>query len=245
MRRASSYEEALTLKAKLLEWKELAPEVHHFSFEVPGVEYLQFTPGQFISVVEHKGEKEVTRAYSIASPRAGNRFELCLNRVVNGLVSPWLFELKPGDEVDMHEPLGYFTLRHPGRRAVFVATGTGVAPFRSMLLDHLPRTQPKITLLFGVRHQEGLLYRDELEQLEKDYASFRFMPTVTRPDSTWAGRTGRVQAHLDEALALRTPIESNNVDVYICGLREMVDDVRKELKARGFDRKQIIYEKYD
>ncbi len=228
-----------------MEWKELAPEVHHFAFEVPGVEHLQFTPGQFISVVEHKGEKEITRAYSIASPRAGNRFELCLNRVANGLVSPWLFELKPGDEVDMHEPLGYFTLRHPGRRAVFVATGTGVAPFRSMLLDHLPRTQPQITLLFGVRHQEGLLYRDELEQLEREYESFRFMPTVTRPDSSWTGRTGRVQAHLDEALALRTPIESNNVDVYICGLREMVDDVRKELKARGFDRKQIIYEKYD
>ncbi len=71
------------------------------------------------------------------------------------------------------------------------------------------------------------------------------MPTVTRPGPEWLGRTGRVQAHLDEALAVRTPEEIDNIDVYICGLKEMVDDVRKQLKQRGFDRKQIIYEKYD
>ena len=145
----------------------------------------------------------------------------------------------------MGEPLGYFTLRHPGHRAVFIATGTGIAPFRSMLLEHLPKTQPRITLLFGVRHEEGLLYRDELEQLAARYASFRFLPTITRPTQTWPGRTGRVQAHLNEALALPSYEDQTTLDVYICGLKEMVDDVRAELKRRGFDRKQIIYEKYD
>jgi ferredoxin-NADP reductase len=229
----------------LLNWKELAPEVHHFEFEVPGLESLTFTPGQFISVIDREDGKEITRAYSIASPRAGNRFALCLNRVPNGIVSRWLFQLNPGDEVEMHEPLGYFTLRHPGRRAVFIATGTGIAPFRSMLLDHVPRTQPHVTLLFGVRYEAGLLYREELEKLASEYPNFKFMPTITRPGENWPGRTGRVQRHLDEALAIRTPEEISNIDVYICGLKEMVDEVRKEIKQRGFDRKQIIYEKYD
>jgi CDP-4-dehydro-6-deoxyglucose reductase len=233
------------LKAKLLNWKELAPEVHHFEFEVPGVESFSFTPGQFVSVIDRDNGKEVTRAYSIASPRGGNTFALCLNRVPNGIVSRWLFELNLGDEVEIHEPLGYFTLRHPGRRAVFVATGTGIAPFRSMLLDHLPRTNPHITLLFGVRYPAGLLYRHDFEELATEYPNFHFIPTVTRPDENWNGRTGRVQAHLDDALAIRTPEEIANIDVYICGLKEMVDDVRKQLKQRGFDRKQIIYEKYD
>ena len=196
-------------------------------------------------MVDREDGKDVTRAYSIASPRGGNRFALCLNRVEDGIVSPWLFRLQPGDEIDVHEPLGYFTLRHPGHRAVFVATGTGIAPFRSMLLDHLPKTEPHITLLFGVRYEEGLLYREELENLAKQYPNFRFLPTITRPTPAWKGRTGRVQAHLDEALALRTPEELATIDVYICGLKEMVDDVRKNLKQRGFDRKQIIYEKYD
>ena len=219
--------------------------MHHFEFEVPGRETFQFTPGQFVSVIERVDGKEITRAYSIASPRDGNHFELCLNRVEDGIVSPYLFDLKPGDEVEMGEPLGYFTLRHPGRRAVFVATGTGIAPFRSMLLDHLPKTQPRITLLFGVRYERGLLYRAEFERLEREYRSFRFIPTITRPDSAWAGKTGRVQAHLDEALAVQSYEDQSTIDVYICGLKEMVDDVRAELKRRGFDRKQMIYEKYD
>jgi ferredoxin-NADP reductase len=229
----------------LLSWKELAPEVHHFEFEVPGIREFAFTPGQFISILEKVDGREITRAYSIASPRGGNKFQLCLNRVPDGLVSSYLFELKPGDEVDFHEPLGYFTLRHPGRRSVFIATGTGIAPFRSMLFDYYSRIEPDITLLFGVRYEEGLLYGDEWELLAAEHSGFRYLPTITRPTVSWEGRTGRVQAHLDEALALRTSEEINNVDVYICGLKEMVDDVRKELKQRGFDRKQIIYEKYD
>ncbi len=229
----------------MLTWKELAPEVHHFEFEVQGIQQFHFTPGQFISVKETVDGKEITRAYSIASPRDGNKFALCLNRVPDGLVSPLLFNLKPGEEIEIQEPLGYFTLRHPGRRIVFVATGTGIAPFRSMLLDHLPKTEPRINLLFGVRYERGLLYREELEQLEREHPTFHFMPTVTRPTETWRGRAGRVHAHIDEALALHTPDEIANVDVYICGLKEMVDEVRKDLKARGFDRKQIIYEKYD
>jgi ferredoxin-NADP reductase len=229
----------------LLSWKELTPRVHHFEFEVPGAKEFVFTPGQFISVLEKADGKEIVRAYSIASPPGGNQFALCLNRVENGPVSSYLFKLNPGEEVDMQAPLGHFALRHPGRRAVFVATGTGIAPFRSMLLDHLPRTQPHITLLFGVRYEQGLLYRDELEQLAARYRTFRFLPVISQPTASWKGPTGRVQAHLDEALALNTPEEINNVDVYVCGLKEMVDDVRKALKQRSFDRNQIIYEKYD
>ena len=233
------------LKARLVSSRDLAPDVRHFEFEALGVDTFAFTPGQFISVREPVNGKEITRAYSIASAQEGNRFALCLNRVPEGIVSPYLFSLQPGDEIDMHEPLGYFTLRHPDRRIVFVATGTGIAPFRSMLLHHLPRTLAHITLLFGVRHPEGLLYGEELERLAREYPNFRFLPTVTRPNDRWQGRAGRVQAHLDEALALESPDDLPLVDVYICGLEAMVDDVRKNLKARGFDRKQIIYEKYD
>jgi ferredoxin-NADP reductase len=235
----------VTVRAKLISWKELTPEVHHFEFEVPGVENFKFMPGQFVSVQERLNGKEITHAYSIASPRDGNRFALCVNRVVDGLGSEYLFRLKPGDEVEISEPLGYFTLRHPGHRSVFIATGTGIAPFRSMLLEHLPKHHPRITLLFGVRYEHGVLYRDELEDLARRYESFRFMPTITQPTETWRGLTGRVQEHLDKALAVPSYEDPSTLDVYICGLKEMVDDVRAELKKRGFDRKQIIYEKYD
>jgi ferredoxin-NADP reductase len=232
-------------KARLIESRELAPQTRHFDFEVLGSAEFHFTPGQFISILHNVAGKQITRAYSIASPRsADSRFSLCLNLVSDGLVSPFLFALRPGDEIDIQEPLGYFTLRHPGHRVVFVATGTGIAPFRSMLLEHLPKGNPHITLLFGARYDYGLLYRAEFEEMLRTHSHFHLLTTITRPGADWTGRTGRVQAHLDEALEL-TSYDRDTIDVYICGLKEMVDDVRKELKARGFDRKQIIYEKYD
>ena len=214
--------------------------MRHFEFEIIDRNEFQFTPGQFVSIKENVAGKQITRAYSIASPPDGNRFALCLNRVPNGLVSPLLFALQPGEQIEVEEPLGYFTLRHPERPAVFIATGTGIAPFRSILLAELPKGV-SITLLFGVRYAQGLLYRQEFETLAQRHAHFRFIPTITRPDEGWKGCVGRVQAHLDDALTATAGIP----DVYICGLKEMVDDVRALLKRKGFDRKQIIYEKYD
>jgi ferredoxin-NADP reductase len=228
------------LQARLVRSMELAPDVRHFEFEVPERSEFPFTPGQFVSIKEQVAGKEVTRAYSIASAPDGNRFSLCLNRVAEGLVSPRLFALAPGEHVEVQEPLGYFTLRRPEKSAVFVATGTGVAPFRSILLSALPQSGP-ITLLFGARYAHGVLYREELEALAEQHAHFQFVPTVTRPDDSWKGAVGRVQTHLDAALAQH----ENAPDVYICGFKEMVDDVRALLKEKGFDRKQIIYEKYD
>ena len=92
----------------------------------------------------------------------------------------------------------------------------------------------------GARYSDTLLYREEFEELARKHPNFRFWPTVTRPGEDWTGRTGRVQQHIEEALDART-----DLDVYLCGLKEMVDDIRSRLKQRGFDRKHIIFEKYD
>jgi CDP-4-dehydro-6-deoxyglucose reductase len=185
--------------------------------------------------------RNITRAYSIASaPGTSNRFELCLNRVDDGAFSPHLFDLSAGDMVNMQPPLGTFTLRQPLRDSLLVATGTGIAPFRSMLKAVLQADSPAFTLLFGVRYESHLLYRDEFEQMARECPQFRFWPTLTQPGSDWTGRTGRVQAHLAEAIGGRS-----DIDIYLCGLQPMVDDVRQILKGMGFDRKQIRYEKYD
>jgi ferredoxin-NADP reductase len=220
----------------------IAPEVRRFVFETPpDAGQFSFLPGQWISFEEIVNGEQITRAYSIASPPAGNRFELCLNRVEDGHLSPVLFAMHPGDTIEMRGPYGTFVFRNPPNDSVLVATGTGIAPFRSMLNARLARdASHQITLLFGVRHEQGLLYRDEFEALERQHRNFRFWPTLTRPEAGWKGRTGRVQQHLAEAVGPR-----RDLDVYICGLRAMVDDVRAMLKGLGFDRKKIIYEKYD
>ena len=84
------------------------------------------------------------------------------------------------------------------------------------------------------------MFREEFEALSVQHENFHFLPTVTRPESNWTGRTGRVQPLLWEVLGDRT-----DADVYVCGLKEMVDDIREQLKARGLDRKHIIVEKFD
>lgn len=227
--------------ARLVSTKELAPEIRHFVFEVPDVETLHFLPGQFVSLSHQIEGRPVTRAYSIASIPRGNQFELCLNRVQEGLFSPHLFEMSPGESVALKGLLGTFHWRKPVGRSVLVATGTGIAPFRGMLLEELTtENNSEITLVFGARHPHGLLYRDEFEQLAAEHSRFRFWPTLTRPDEAWSGRVGRVQPHLLEALEGKT-----DGHIYICGMKEMVDDVRAKLKELGFDRKQIVYEKYD
>jgi ferredoxin-NADP reductase len=228
------------MKATLLHTVDLAPGVRHFCFEVAEIDQLAFVPGQFVSLVNTLDGSEYTRAYSVASPPDGNRFELCLNLVPGGVFSAYLFSLRPGEQVDITPPLGYFTLRHRDRDALMIATGTGIAPFRSILKSALHEISGRVTLLFGTRYEAGILYQDEMTDLSTRYRNFEFWPTLTRGTPAWTGRAGRVQAHLDEALAGRT-----NVDVYLCGLKEMVDDVRRLLKQKGLDRKQIIYEKYD
>ena len=229
------------MEARLIDSREIAPGVRHFEFEALGVERLEFVPGQFTSFVDIVGGKEITRAYSMAAAPSGtNRFELCLNRVEQGHLSPRLFAMQPGDRIEMRPPLGMFVLRQPSRDSIFVATGTGIAPFRSILQAHLSAASPAFTLLFGVRYESHLLYKREFDEMALRYPQFRFWPTLTRPDAGWRGLEGRVQAHLPEALGGR-----RDVDFYLCGLKEMVDDVRAWLKAQGFDRKQIFYEKYD
>ena len=227
--------------ARLIESEEISPETRHFRFEVPGDSAMDFIPGQFVSFTEDLGGKSVTRAYSIASPPAGNHFDLCLNRVQDGRFSPHLFSLQQGAELDFKGPYGNFVFRDPVADSIFVATGTGVGPFRSMLMAQLPHdSQNQFTLVFGVRHEHGILYREQFQQLEREHANFKFLPSVSRPQPDWNGLSGHVQPHVMQLIGDR-----RDVDIYICGMKEMVDDLRNQLKAAGMDRRRIIFEKYD
>lgn len=232
---------AAEFRAKLIEAVEIAPEVRHFVFEAQGLERFAYAAGQFVMLYKDLEGKLAKRAYSIASAPDGKRFELCLNKVREGLVSPFLFELRPGDEVEWKGPYGAFRWREPPGDALLAATGTGIAPLRAMLWERVPRDSAhRFTLLFGVRHEDGILYRDEFEEMAARYPNFTFLPTLSRPGAGWKGLRGRVQEHLADAACGRT-----DLDVYICGLREMVRSVRDMLALMGFDSRRVIFERYD
>jgi ferredoxin-NADP reductase len=228
------------VKARLIRAREIAPHTVHFEFEALDWN-AAFVPGQFLSLTETIGDDTITRAYSIASPPDGRSFALCANLVPEGRFSPFLFGMEPGDEIDFKGPYGGFILRRPVSDSILVATGTGIAPFRSMLPGELAKHPNRsFTLVFGVRHEEGLLYHEEWVEMARTFPNFRYLPTLTRPPAAWTGLMGRVHPHVAEVLG-----DGRDMDVYICGLREMVDELRSKLKELGVDRKRMIYEKYD
>src|SRR5512141_670245 len=104
---------AADFRATLIETVEIAPEVRHFVFEAEGQERLEYRGGQFLMLYTEVDGKPARRAYSIASVPDGSRFELCLNRVREGLVSPRLFALRPGGSMHWKGPYGAFHWREP------------------------------------------------------------------------------------------------------------------------------------
>lgn len=224
----------------------LSEFTRHLEFEVKDTPRLGFVPGQWLSLKASTPEgEEITRAYSIASPPADDaRFAFCLNRVQDGFMSNHLFDLAEGDEITFQGPFGSFILRPPLRDTVFIATGTGIAPFRSMLhwlLEDPTRHEGRhVWLLFGVRDEKDIYYREEFERLAAEHTTFHFLPTLSRGGAEWKGLRGYVQEHVPGIVGTRTDMHA-----YICGLDKMVSANRALLKSLGWDRKQILYEKYD
>jgi len=235
-----------TFDARVLRSTPLSEFTKHIEFEVTGLPHFGFVPGQWLSVkTTTPGGEEMTRAYSIASPPTENgSVAFCLNRVQDGFMSNYLCNLEVGETISFQGPFGDFTLRPPLRDTVFIATGTGVAPFRSMLhwlLAEKERHQDRqFWLLFGARRQQDLYYRDEFEQLAMEHGNFHFQPTLSRAEEDWPGLRGYVQQHLGEIVGMRTDMHA-----YICGLEKMVQANRDLLKTLAWDRKSIRYEKYD
>jgi ferredoxin-NADP reductase len=235
-----------TFSARLVRSVTLSELTKHLEFEMNGPPRFGFVAGQWLSFKTNKSDgEEIVRAYSIASPPNGdNKFALCLNRVQDGFMSNFLCDMKEGDEIGCQGPFGDFILRPPMRDTIFIATGTGIAPFRAMLhwlLGDEARHQDKqIYLIFGNRTEKDIYYHDEFLRLEREHANFHYLPTLSRGEPHWQGLRGYVQEHVPAIAQGRTDMHA-----YICGLDKMVKANRDLLKSLGWDRKSILYEKYD
>ena len=236
----------------------------HLDFSVPEMEKFDFVPGQFVSTVAPDANgKQQTRAYSIASAPQANKFSLCVNRVEGGFFSNLLCDLEPGDEVQFHGPHGLFTLRHPLTDSVFIATGTGIAPMLGFVQHLFPDTKEdrsegrEIWLVYGTRYETEIYYQKYFERIAAERHNFHYLSTLSRAKEGWEGLRGYVQDHVARFLDQRashnhsgtvpTAAEGAGFDIhaYICGLNDMVSGNRDRLTERGWQRKQIIFERYD
>lgn len=211
----------------------LTHDVREIEFRLVDPAEMTFQAGQFVSFeIQQDGmPRPVTRPYSIATPPSQrDRISLVLNLVKHGPGSNYLFSLREGDKAKFKGPAGSFRLRDDGKKELlFIATGTGIAPIRSMVLSLLEQnaTRP-VALFWGLRSQRDLYYQDEFAGLASRHPHFSFVTTLSRPDNGWHGPCGRVTQLVQDRVS-----SVSDLAVYVCGNGAMIKDVTAMLHAKG------------
>ncbi len=231
-------------KGKVIRIENETADTKRFWIAVPELENFDFQPGQFVTLdlPIHEKPNKRWRSYSIASsPDGTNVFELVIVLDKTGAGTPYLFnEVTVGSELSFRGPQGVFTLRQPlDADLVMICTGTGIAPFRSML-HHIRNQQimyKNIYLIFGCRTKNTLLYYNELAQLQQELPNFHYIPVLSR--ERWEGRSGYVHPVYEEILSDKRPAY-----FYLCGWKGMLDEARQRITDMGYDRKAIHLELY-
>ena len=235
--------------AKLLSRRPLANETIEFNFSLetrnpavppPGESELKFRPGQFISVRLGLDENQnpILRSYSIASPpQRRQELALVLRLMPMGIGSQFFDRLRPGDLIQFTGPMGFFVneLSHSGD-AVYVATGTGIAPILPMIDETLARPElGRVSLYWGLRAEEDVFWQDEIAALTARHPRFSAHIYLSQPRTGWTRLRGHVTGPVLEALpTLRAPT------FYLCGNGRMIDELKAGLVSRGVDRKRQI-----
>lgn len=196
-----------------------------------------FLPGQYVNITVPGSEEH--RSYSFSSGPNESTMSFLIKQVPNGLMSSWLEGAQVGQELQMTGPLGSFYLRSVTRPLVFLAGGTGLAPFLSMLdvLVAQGCTQP-VHLIYGVTRDQDLVLVDQLEAYAQRLANFSFATTVADPETSHP-RKGYVTHHLEPAM-----LHEGNVDVYLCGPPPMVDAVSDYMRDQNMTPANFYYERF-
>jgi benzoate/toluate 1,2-dioxygenase reductase subunit len=196
-----------------------------------------FLPGQYVNIdVPGSGQH---RSYSFSSAPGNKRMTFMIKQVPGGLMSGWLGGAQAGQPLQMTGPLGSFYLRAVTRPLLFLAGGTGLAPFLSMLevLAQQDTKQP-VHLVYGVTRDQDLVMVDRLVAYARRIPGFTFGTCVADPQTQHAHQ-GYVTQHMPAQV-----LHAGNVDVYLCGPPPMVDAVQKHFKAADITPASFHYEKF-
>jgi ferredoxin-NADP reductase len=232
--------------ATIIDIKNLSPNTKQFRLNIKDIDSFNFIPGQFITFDLPVSEKRLDRwkSYSIASAPSGkNIIELCIVQSENGLGTKYLFEeIRVGSNLKFKGPDGSFIIPdNLDKEIIMLCTGTGVAPFRSMLkyIEQLNLPFNKIHLIFGTRYESGTLYMDEWQHLSKMKPNFEFDIALSREQIT-----GFYNGYIHDIYVKKYAEVNENRIFYICGWSGMVDQAVSHIIEMGYDRTQINYELY-
>lgn len=228
-------------KAKLADKQVFNDKYSQYNFTLVAPHQMEFDPGQYVSiVVDEHGDR---RSYSIASkPENKDGFELLVDHTPQGSGTKLLQNLEFGAEINVMGPLGRFTFNKDEAvdELVFVATGSGIAPFRSMILSMLQEGTEKrnITLYWGMRHVEELFWQNDFQDLAESFSNFHFHPVISQAIEEWPLCRGRVTD------CLRIHEIPVNGGYYLCGNAHMIQDVTALLEEKGVPNEHVHFEKF-
>jgi NAD(P)H-flavin reductase len=229
------------MKAKLADKLVINEKFTLFTFSLVQPHQMQFEPGQYVSiVVDETGDR---RSYSIASkPENQDGFDILVDLSPGGVGSKFLANLQLGAEINLMGPMGRFVVQKGGNEEelVFVATGSGIAPFKSMIMSMLQEGGERrpMTLYWGMRYVEELFWLDDFQDLAESFANFKFHPVISKAIEEWTLCRGRVTDCLN---IHEIPI---NAAYYICGNDRMIEDVNTLLQQKGVVKENIHFEKF-
>jgi Na+-transporting NADH:ubiquinone oxidoreductase subunit F len=229
--------------------RDLTPEIKSVRLRILWPEEgITFKAGQYVQfeVPKYKlTSGPEYRAYSICSDASEHQsLELVITKVPQGAVTTYVHEfLHEGEELRATGPYGKFYLKDSDRDILFIATGSGMAPIKSMLhqVEH-EQMRKEVQFFFGAKTVKDLYYQEELRAWEKKLPSFKYVPTLSRTleEEQWKGEKGRV-THLIEKYVP----EGATIDVYICGSPVMVDSCVEILKKKGSPEDRIFFDKFE
>ena len=231
----------LTQPAAVLSITDLTPHVRQLVAR-PKIQKIPFQPGQWVSLKLPVGAKPpLNRAYSMAAPSTtSGELTLVFDRVIGGLGSGFLYQLKPGDDVHLSGPYGNFTLpKQLDLELLLIARYTGLVPIRCMVKQLYARRQTGSVLLIAVAPAEDeLLFHQELLTLAVTNPGFRYLPLVA---------AGGEQQGVDLTLSMLRPLIDNAPKVLpmLCGTKAFVRPLRAYFVDAGYDRKEVKTETYD
>jgi ferredoxin-NADP reductase len=231
-------------KGTIIKTVDETPDTRRFWIKIDEVDNFDFIPGQFVTLdlPIHEKINRRWRSYSIASnPDGTNIIELVIVLNKEGAGTPYLFnQTTVGDQLIVRGPQGVYTLPNVIENDLYlICTGTGIAPFRSMV-KHIQQHQiahQNIYLIFGCRTKLDLLYFDEMTALQNTLAGFHYIPTLSREN--WDGHTGYVH-QVYEKLCANKP----DANFYLCGWKGMIDEAKKRIVDLGYDKKAVHVEIY-
>lgn len=229
---------AHSYQGKIASIEQFSQSTIRFAIDVEEGTAPGFLPGQYVNV-QIPGT-ELTRSYSFSSAPGASRVEFVVRNVPNGRMSDYLANRAgEGDAITFLGPFGSFYLRPLARPVLFLAGGTGIAPFLSMLrsLEQGGFAQP-VRLVYAVTNDYDLIGLDELDRIAQAHPNFTYITCVAAPESTHP-RKGYATAHVEPMW-----MNDGDVDVYLCGPPPMVDAVRGWLADTKVNPASFHFEKF-